>query len=113
MRDRFGVDARKLTAAIGPSIGPFRYEVGGEVVGRARESFGDQAAAFIEPLPEGGRALFDLWTANRIDLESAGVPAGRIEVAKISTDDHLGEFYSHRAEGNTGRFIAAASLRPR
>lgn len=113
MRGRFGVNAGDLTAAIGPSIGPARYEVGEEVLGRARESFGDQAAAFIAPLLENGKALFDLWTANRIDLESAGVLAARIEVAEISTDDHLGDFYSHRVEGNTGRFIAAASLRPR
>lgn len=113
MRGRFGVDAGDLTAAIGPSIGPARYEVGEEVLGRAREAYGDRSEEFIEPLPEEGKALFNLWTANRIDLESAGVPALRIEIAGISTDDHLDDFYSHRVEGNTGRFIAAASLRPR
>ena len=112
MRRRFNVNVGALRAAIGPSIGPARYEVGEEVVDRARERFGTVAASFIRPLPQEGKALFDLWTANRIDLESAGVPASRIEVAAVSTDEHLDDFYSHRVEGKTGRFIAAASLRP-
>jgi YfiH family protein len=113
MRERFEVEVADLLAAIGPSIGPRRYEVGEEVLARARESFGEEASAFIDPLPEEGKALFDLWTANRIDLESTGIPTSRIEIAAISTDDHLDDFYSHRVEGTTGRFIAAASLRPR
>jgi copper oxidase (laccase) domain-containing protein len=33
-------------------------------------------------------------------------------VAGISTARAVDRFYSHRAEGRTGRFIAAASLRP-
>lgn len=113
MQARFGVEPDDLTAAIGPSIGPTRYEVGEDVLGRAREAFGPEAAAFIQPLSEDGKALFDLWTANRIDLESAGLRSSQIEVAGISTDDHLDEFYSHRVEARTGRFIAAASLRRR
>jgi YfiH family protein len=112
MRRRFDVDTDDLSAAIGPSIGPARYEVGEEVLVRAGERFGADAASFIRRLPQEGKALFDLWTANRIDLESAGVPASRIEIAAISTDEHLDDFYSHRVEGKTGRFIAAASLRP-
>lgn len=112
MRRHFDVDANDLTAAIGPSIGPARYEVGEEVLVRARERFGADVVSFSRSLPQEGKALFDLWTANRIDLESAGVPASQIEVAAISTDEHLDDFYSHRVEGKTGRFIAAAALRP-
>jgi polyphenol oxidase len=113
MAERFGCRPEGLIAAVGPSIGPERYEVGPEVAERANESFGDRAPALLRALPEPGKALFDLWTANRIDLESAGIPASSIEVAQMSTDERLDEFYSHRVEGTTGRFIAAASLRPR
>jgi polyphenol oxidase len=113
MRDRFDVEVADLTAVIGPSIGPEGYEVGEEVLDRARRAFGEDASAFIRPLREDGKALFDLWAANRIDLESTGLPGSSIEVAAISTDEHLDDFYSHRIEGKTGRFIAAASLRQR
>jgi purine-nucleoside/S-methyl-5'-thioadenosine phosphorylase / adenosine deaminase len=111
MAKRFGSAPGRLLAAIGPSIGPAAYEVGPEVIERARASFGDRAAEVLTPL-DGEKALFDLWSANRIDLEEAGVPAARIEVAAISTADLPAELYSHRAEGGrTGRFAAVAALR--
>lgn len=112
MQERFGTEPVDLIAAVGPSIGPKRYEVGQEVIERANEAFGDRVPDVIRPLPEPEKALFDLWTANRIDLESVGVLPSRIEIAEISTDEQLDEFYSHRVEGTTGRFIAAASLQP-
>lgn len=110
MRERFGCDPAAMVAAIGPSIGPAGYEVGEDVIERARAGFGERAAEILAPARE-GKAYFDLWAANRIDLEEAGVAAERIEVSAIATDENLGEFYSHRHEnGQTGRFIAAASL---
>jgi YfiH family protein len=110
MGERFGSDPAALIAAIGPSIGPARYEVGPEVVERASAAYGERAAEILEPVGE-GKARLDLWGANRIDLEEAGVGANRIEVAAISTERHLDDFYSHRVEGVTGRFIVAASIR--
>lgn len=112
MKVHFDSNPEELAVGIGPSIGPKRYEVGPEVTERAEKAFGDQAQVLLKQLPDPGRALFDLWAANRIDLESAGILPSRIEVSEISTDERLGEFYSHRVEGMTGRFIAAASLRP-
>jgi YfiH family protein len=112
MQERFGSDPESLVVGIGPSIGPEKYEVGQEVVERARDAFGDRGSELVNPLPVPEKALFDLWSANRIDLESAGIRPAHIEIAEISTEDRLDEFYSHRAEGTTGRFIAAASLQP-
>jgi YfiH family protein len=111
MRSGFGSDPADLLAAIGPSIGPGDYAVGEEVVDRVRDAFGDRARPAIEPLA-GGSAHFDLRAANALDLEAAGVEPGRIEVAGISTAKALDRFFSHRAEGRTGRFVAAAALRP-
>jgi len=111
MRSSYGSDPADIVAAIGPSIGPQSYEVGGEVVDRVRDAFGERADRLLEPLGDGGARL-DLWAANALDLEEAGVEPRRIEVAGVSTPEALDRFYSHRAEGPTGRFIAAASLRP-
>ena len=110
MGERFGSNPTSLHAAIGPSISRAGYEVGDEVIERARAAFGPRAGEVLAPAAE-GKALFDLWAANRIDLEEAGVPASQVEVSEIATDANLNEFYSHRHEdGNTGRFIAVAGL---
>lgn len=112
MRERFGCDPATTFAAIGPSIGPAGYEVGEDVIERARSAFGPRASEILTPGPE-GKASLDLWSANRIDLEEAGVAGTRIEVSGIASNEHLDDFYSHRQEGpQTGRFIATATLRP-
>jgi hypothetical protein len=111
MRDRFGCDPAALTAAIGPSIGPARYEVGPEVVDRATVAFGARSSELLTPTGDEEKANLDLWTANRIDLEEAGVPSHRIETAAISIEDSLDDFYSHRVEGITGRFAVVVSIR--
>jgi purine-nucleoside/S-methyl-5'-thioadenosine phosphorylase / adenosine deaminase len=112
MGERFGCEPADLLAAIGPSIGPAGYEVGPEVSERARQAYGGRAAEILAP--RGEKALLDLWAANRIDLEQAGLAPGRIEVAAIASDERLDDFYSHRREaGRTGRFALVAALRPR
>lgn len=105
---RFGSDPATLLAAIGPSIGPDEYEVGADVVERARAAYGEDAP-ILRPHPVDGKAYFDLWGANAYDLRSAGVE--RIEVAGISTATTLDEFYSWRVARDTGRFATIATLR--
>lgn len=111
MRERFGCDPASLVAAVGPSIGAAGYEVGTDVIEKAGAAYGDRATEILEP-GEDGKAFFDLWAANRIDLEGAGVAGKRIEVSGVASDRHLEDFYSHRHEGGqTGRFITAVSIR--
>ena len=111
MAERFGSTPGDLCAAVGPSIAPEHYEVGDNVITAARAAYGDGASRLLT-IRDDGKAQFDLWTANVMDLEAAGVPASAIEVAAISTAGALNEFYSHRAEPpQTGRMIAAAMLR--
>ncbi len=104
----YGSRPSDIRAAIGPSIGPKRYQVGEEVVAAVQEHFGI-TDGLIRRDPSDGTAYFDLWAANRLDLERAGVQ--QIEAAGICTAEHTDEFFSHRAEkGRTGRFGALLSL---
>jgi polyphenol oxidase len=108
MVQAYGSKPADIQAGIGPSIGPEHYQVGEEVVDAARAYFGT-TDGIIRRDPKDGTAYFDLWTANRIDLERIGVE--QIEIAEICTAQHTDEFYSHRAEkGRTGRFGAVISL---
>jgi hypothetical protein len=107
MRERFGSRPQNIQAAIGPSIGPDHYEVGPDVVARVQDAFGQDGNALIEM--HAGKTHFDLWAANRRQLEAAGVQ--QIEVAGLCTACHLDDWYSHRAErGKTGRFGALIAL---
>lgn len=107
MWDRFGCEPASLQAGIGPSAGPEQYEVQDDVF---------QAAA---GLPErerffrkrDGRLYFDLWEANRSQLELSGVPRENIEIAGICTMTRTDLFYSYRREGaGCGHFCLLAGL---
>lgn len=109
MQARYGTNPADVLAGIGPTIGPENYEVGQEVVDAVKTAFGRQAAAL---LPRYNQSVhFDLWAANRLVLENAGVPPGQIELAGICTAAHKDQWFSHRGDnGKTGRFGALLAL---
>jgi YfiH family protein len=101
MHRRYGSLPADLVAAIGPSIGPDHYEVGPDVVAQVKESFGADASGLLQD--HTGHMHFDLWSANRLQLESTGVR--HIETANLCTACATGDWFSYRAEkGRTGRF---------
>ncbi|MGE5250713.1 MAG: peptidoglycan editing factor PgeF [Bacteroidota bacterium] len=107
MHRRYGSRPADILAGIGPSIGPDHYEVGPDVTARVERAFGQDAGSLIES--RGGRTYFDLWAANRLELQRAGVV--HIESSGICTACHLEDWFSHRAEkGKTGRFGALMAL---
>lgn len=107
MQAAFGSRPQDVQAGIGPSIGPERYQIGDEVVAAVCESFGTTDGLIHRA--SDGSALFDLWAANRMALERAGVE--QIEVAGLCTATRTDEFFSHRAEaGRTGRFGVVIAL---
>jgi polyphenol oxidase len=111
MQSAFGSNPADLLAAIGPSIGPDHYEVGVEVVEKAQHAFGAEADALFHH-NGGPRPHFDLWAANRLDLQQAGLQPGNIETAGICTACNPLDWYSHREQkGKTGRFGALIALR--
>jgi len=83
----------RLTAAIGPGIGPCCYEVGEEVRGPFRAAFGDDVVT-------DGR--LDLWSAAEQALRAAG--CDEVERTDLCTYCHPELFFSHRRDrGRTGR----------
>lgn len=103
----YGTRPQDVQVGIGPSIGPERYQVGEEVVDAVRDAFGAHDGLIHRA--DDGSAYLDLWAANRLALERAGV--AQIETAGLCTATRTDEFFSHRAEqGRTGRFGAVIAL---
>lgn len=108
MQEVYGCRAGDIMAAIGPSIGPDHYMIGSEVVQLVEQSFGERSREVL--IYQDGRAYLNLWEANRLWLNQAGVT--QVEVAGLCTACDLRHWYSHRGEaGRTGRFGALIALR--
>ena len=108
MQAEYGSQPADIQAGIGPSIGVDHYEIGPEVADQVRQVFGEDASTLL-PGYNNGAVHFDLWSANRLLLERAGLR--HIQVAEICTACHVDDWYSHRKEdGRTGRFGALINL---
>lgn len=108
MVETYGCDLNDIECGIGPAIGYKRYQVGEEVVEAVQTHF-NTTEGLIRRDPNDGTAYLDLWRANQLELERAGI--SEIAIAGICTAENTHEFFSHRAEdGRTGRFGAVISL---
>ena len=107
MMEKYGSKPQDIVAGIGPSISVDHYEVKEDVIAPFRESFGKDSEKIIQT--RDGKTYLDLWTANQIQLNRAGVE--QVQVAGLCTACHLDDWFSHRAEkGKTGRFGALLAL---
>ena len=107
MRLQYGTRPADIFAVIGPSIGPDHYEVGGDVIEQVEQVFQKDAASLLSQ--QNGHTFFDLWKANALVLQRAGVD--KILVSGICTACNTRDWYSHRAEhGRAGRFGAILAL---
>ena len=107
MRKQYDSNPADITAGIGPSIGPDHYQIGADVILQVMQKYGDESETLLRS--HNGKIHFDLWKANHLLLERAGVE--KIEHAEICTACHTNDWFSHRAEkGRTGRFGALISL---
>jgi polyphenol oxidase len=113
LQQHFGSRADDLVAAIGPSLGACCGEMGEEVVEAFRAGGHDDESIERWFVREAGRKPhFDLWRANREQLERAGVPPDAIHVAGLCTRTHAGVFHSYRAAGpQAGRMAAVIRAR--
>jgi hypothetical protein len=101
LAEEAGCGVSDVLAYVGPHIGPCHYEVGDEVLSRF-----SGVAATISPAP--GR--LDLLAAVVSDLDLIGVPMDQRVSLGMCTAEETERFYSHRAEGLTGRHGALAGL---
>ena len=109
MADRYGCRPAEIHAAVGPSIGPCCYEVDDAVATPLRQYYGPEADALLLPGKRPGRHQLDLWEANRLDLQRAGL--GRVTTAAACTSCGVDRLFSHRAEaGAAGRGAAVIAL---
>jgi YfiH family protein len=107
MKKNYGSNPADIVVGIGPSIGPDHYEIGADVILQVMQKFGDDSEQVLKS--HRGKIHFNLWQANRMLLERAGVQ--QIEVSGICTACNTQDWFSHRAEkGRTGRFGALISL---
>ncbi|MGB7875350.1 MAG: peptidoglycan editing factor PgeF, partial [Anaerolineales bacterium] len=108
MQKRYSSSPADILAAIGPAIGPDHYEIGEDVIAQVQAAFGPDAESLLD---EHGESIhFNLWRANQILLERAGVK--QVEIAEICTACYPDEWFSHRGEkGKTGRFGALIALK--
>ena len=107
LQETYRSNPKDILAGIGPSICARHYEVGLEVVDQARQSLGKLADDFCFRI--NGSYHFDLWKANRMALEHAGLE--QIEMANVCTACHSEDWFSHRLSGGkTGRFGALVAV---
>jgi len=102
----FGSRAEDLYAAIGPSICRDCYEVSGDVAEQFTQMFGSGVAV---PGRERGKYQLDLWLANEMILQQAGILREHMEVTDLCTCCNSEYLFSHRASGgrrgNLGAFL--------
>jgi YfiH family protein len=101
--DIMGSDPSVYSAAMGPSIGPCCYEVGGDV----RESFEPSLCgnnAFLDG--EDGNLYMDLGEAAKVQLTAAGMVSENIERVEGCTMCDRELFWSYRAGDETERMTS-------
>ena len=107
---RLGVEAHRLKAAIGPSIGPCCFEVGDEVV-RALHDCGLTDDNIQTRPGQGDNPHVNLRSANRALLQRAGVSDANIEDVGGCTYCDPERYESYRRDGSaSGRMHGLISL---
>lgn len=97
MHDRYGSNPTEMYAAIGPSICEKCYEMGDEVFDKFAAEWSYDDAKAIMKRHNSGKYHLNLWKANRMTLECAGIPIKNIAITDICTCCNSDDFYSYRA----------------
>ena len=109
MGECFGTRASDVYAAIGPSICQSCYEVTGDVIGQFKQNFDEKHWEELFYQTDAEHYQLNLWRANEIVLNEAGIPSGQIETAEVCTCCNPEILFSHRAShgkrGNLGAFL--------
>lgn len=112
MEKCFGTRPHEVLCAIGPSICQECYEVGEDVATEFGAHFPGYQDEILRKIG-GNKYLLDLWRANAIILENAGVLPDHLAISNICTCCNSSRLFSHRAtqgkRGNLGAFLGIRS----
>jgi len=102
--DNYQCNPADILATIGPSISPEVYEIGKEVM----DNFGNEGFDLSEIITQRDKSVYlDLWKANKLSLERAGVQSEHIEISGICTFTQHERFFSARRLGiKSGRMLS-------
>lgn len=110
MAEEFGSRPEDLIACIGPSICQDCYEVGEEVAEEFKQTFHKAYYDKILFDKNNGKYQLNLWAANRIILEEAGILKNNLSVTNICTHCNAEYLFSHRKNaerrGNLSAFLS-------
>jgi len=107
MKEEYGTEAKDIVAAIGPSICQSCYEVSEDVIIEFRKQFDEKHWSSLYYKKENGKYQLDLWKANGIILQEAGVLPENIAVTNLCTCCNSETLFSHRASGGRRGNLAA------
>lgn len=112
MKSEYSTKPQDLIAVVGPSICQDCYEVSKDVIMEFSKSYGADNTRLICYEKDNGKYQLDLWKANRISLEEAGVPKENICVTNICTCCNSQLLFSHRAsKGKRGNLAAFLEIK--
>lgn len=127
MNEEFGTNPKDVVCAIGPSICQDCYEVSEDVAIKFIDKFGEDSGVVTEQKlyyerlklcqpkndqPREGKYQLNLWKANQIILEEAGVLSENISVTNVCTCCNSSLLFSHRAtQGKRGNLAAFLALK--
>ena len=102
----------QVIAAIGPSICQDCYEVSEDVILEFQKQFSQEHWESLYYKKDNGKYQLNLWKANEIVLEEAGVLKENIAVTNLCTCCNGETLFSHRASnGKRGNLAAFLSLK--
>ena len=107
----YGVAAKDIEVALGPSIGPCCYEVKDDVAGPLMKKWGKLTTPSISV--KDGKSFINLRRLNRDILRASGVPGNQLVQVGPCTSCAREEFFSYRREqSETGRQISLIGWLP-
>ncbi len=112
LKKNFGLDTCSCKAVIGPSISCRAFEVGDEVYEAFRNEGFDMEKISMRTMRTNGKWHIDLWKANAMQLENAGICADNISIAGICTYNDCKDFFSARRLGTlSGRIFSGLLIK--
>lgn len=114
MADQYGSRPEDIVAIIGPSICQDCYEVSEDVILEFQKYYREDCQSELYYRKENGKYQLNLWRANEIVMEEAGILPENIHTTQLCTCCNPELLYSHRAsKGKRGNLAAFLGLKRR